>query len=414
MATGIPHFFEESRFMSGVGGITSGSVTFYYTATSTLAPIYSDADLTIPLANPVTVATGAVLPPIYLDPTIIYRRRCVFGDASVFDVDPVPSSYYISKTDLASASRGSSLVGFSPNGVGGVAETVETALRRIIHQGQYSSYANAKAAAGNTLPLFALPQTNTSLAGAKTRPGLVTGHMVIGDTNAVNIEPDAFVGLFADERYAGDVQQEMRGVSYTLRYSRSTVDEPVLGWDTIPVLGATVVEASNTNDILGNMKGTVGEVIFLKPTTGSRIIRNAYPLQATTFVDENITVTNWYGCVVGVPGHNSPLGGTITNGYGLFIDNLLGGGVAITNPAAIRIAGTGNSGRVWWGNSTWLTQDPSGKLEISLNSAALSLVNPKTSASATAGGGAALPATVGGYFSVIIGGVERKIPYYSA
>lgn len=90
---GLPHFFDVARFVSATGGAEGGIVSFYYSGTSNLAPIYSDSSLTTPLSNPVTVAVGAIVPNVFLDPNIVYRRRIVFTtDGSVFDKDPVPTT----------------------------------------------------------------------------------------------------------------------------------------------------------------------------------------------------------------------------------------------------------------------------------------------------------------------------------
>ena len=110
MTTGLVHFFDSNRFVSAAGGADGATVSFYYTGTTNLAPIYSNSALTIPLSNPVTIATGQVLPQIYLDPTISYRRRTVFvSDGSVHDVDPVIVA--------AIVSMGPSNIGTSASGV---------------------------------------------------------------------------------------------------------------------------------------------------------------------------------------------------------------------------------------------------------------------------------------------------------
>lgn len=93
MTTGVVHFFDADRLMSSAGGTDGGTVYFYYTGTTNLAPIYADIALTIPLTNPVSVAVGQILPHIYLDPLITYRRRIVHTyDGAVFDVDPINSA----------------------------------------------------------------------------------------------------------------------------------------------------------------------------------------------------------------------------------------------------------------------------------------------------------------------------------
>lgn len=113
MATGVPHTFDEARFLSNIGGITGGAVYFYYTGTTNPAPIYTDINLTTPATNPVIVANGAILPNLYLDPTITYRRRILFMDSTVQDVDPLPVPG-VSPVALG-ATTGASLVGYSPS-----------------------------------------------------------------------------------------------------------------------------------------------------------------------------------------------------------------------------------------------------------------------------------------------------------
>lgn len=92
MATGIPHFFDQSRLVSAVGGITGATVYFYLTGSTNLATIYTDLALTIPATNPVVISAGSIVPNIYLDPAVTYRRKIIFTDGSIFDVDPLAKS----------------------------------------------------------------------------------------------------------------------------------------------------------------------------------------------------------------------------------------------------------------------------------------------------------------------------------
>jgi len=87
--TGILNYFDMNRFVSKNGGLVSATVYFYYSATSVLASIYTDKALTSFAPNPYTVAAGALVPNIYLDPTITYRRRIVFSDGTAYDQDPL-------------------------------------------------------------------------------------------------------------------------------------------------------------------------------------------------------------------------------------------------------------------------------------------------------------------------------------
>lgn len=89
MATGIVHFFDASRLLSATGFSSSAVVYFYYTGTTTLAPVFTDQALTIPAPNPVQVNSGGVVPSLFLSSEVKYRRRIIFEDGSVHDQDPI-------------------------------------------------------------------------------------------------------------------------------------------------------------------------------------------------------------------------------------------------------------------------------------------------------------------------------------
>ncbi len=92
MAKSVAHFFDADRLVSATGTADSGLVYFYYTETTNLAPIYADKNLITPLTNPVPIAAGQIFPEIFLDPSIVYRRRIIHNsDGSVFDRDPLSS-----------------------------------------------------------------------------------------------------------------------------------------------------------------------------------------------------------------------------------------------------------------------------------------------------------------------------------
>lgn len=100
MSRGLVHFFDVARFVSSSGTGDGGTVYFYYAGTTTLAPIYSDAALTVAMTNPVSVAVGQIVPKIYLDASIRYRRRIIFlSDGAIQDEDPLPGQ---EDTDLIS------------------------------------------------------------------------------------------------------------------------------------------------------------------------------------------------------------------------------------------------------------------------------------------------------------------------
>lgn len=82
------HFLDQQRLINSKGTGYGGSLYFYYAGTSTPAPIYSDSGLTTLLPNPVVVSAGAIVPTIYLDMAISYRRRIIYSNGESYDKDP--------------------------------------------------------------------------------------------------------------------------------------------------------------------------------------------------------------------------------------------------------------------------------------------------------------------------------------
>jgi len=320
-------------------------------------------------------------------------------------------------------------VTYTPEGTGYQVRSVQARLRDILIDSDYDTFANAKTKADNALlTLFAEPTVNLTheppLGGGAVpvngylKQGLISGHIGIGNgITGIN----AVVGVQGNEYYVNP-EQEVRGVSYVVRNARTVPDESTLGWDFFGVSGIVTVEAGNTQEIIGNQKAVVGELYFNAPTSGSYTVRKAHNFQASApAIGANVTVTDWYGLVV-----NSPTGsGTITNGFGIYIESIS----LPTTKAAIRILGEDDAGRIMW-NDTSITQlstnklqinlgttvvkeDSSGKLELDMDGKQLVLTDALVATTVGAAGGAsALPATPQGYWRVLIGGVERKIPYY--
>jgi hypothetical protein len=329
------------------------------------------------------------------------------------------------------AARGAALLQFIGAGTGASTTDVQTKLRELPSVTEYSSFANAIAQANSALvPLLATPTINVtheppSGGGAVAtngyfKKGFISGHLGIG--NGIT-GTDAMTGILGAEYYTNP-EQEVRGVSYAVYNTRTTADEPTLGWDFFGLMGAVVVGQNNTQYIRGNQKAVVGELYFQAPVSGTYAVKKSHNFQATIVeLGVGVTLEDWYGFVV----NTRPAGGTITNGYGVYILPMTG----ITNAAAIRLAGTDDGGQIKWNNSsitqlstnklkinlgaTNILEDSSGKLEIDLDSRQLVLTDALVATTVGAAGGAsALPATPQGYWRVLIGGIERKIPYYVA
>jgi hypothetical protein len=126
--TAILTLLDQPRPLDVLARPTSAIISFFLTGTTTLANIYSDANMTIPAANPVVLSSGQLFPLIYLDPTISYRRRINYGDGTTYDLDP----FLVDSLQNLSAPDGSAFVGFQQAGTGAVARTTQAKLRDIV------------------------------------------------------------------------------------------------------------------------------------------------------------------------------------------------------------------------------------------------------------------------------------------
>lgn len=133
----IAHFFDANRFMSATGGATSASIAFYYSGTLNPAPVFTDVALTTPAANPYPVAFGDIVPALYLQPNVSYRRIITFPDATVQDLDPLP----LSNNALLSDPLGAGLVGFLASGAGAGATDLLARGRQVVYVTDYNSLA---------------------------------------------------------------------------------------------------------------------------------------------------------------------------------------------------------------------------------------------------------------------------------
>lgn len=125
MADSAQYQYIPNRIVGPTGLAPGANIYFYLTGTTTLATVYSDADLTTPLANPCPVNAGAQVPSVYYDSGIVLRVRVVSVTGVVIsDDDP-----WMGFT--------SSALSFLQSGTGAVPETVQTALRRTLSIRQF-------------------------------------------------------------------------------------------------------------------------------------------------------------------------------------------------------------------------------------------------------------------------------------
>lgn len=113
--------------------IARAKLYFYYTGTTTLAPIYADSALTVPLANPVKANLAGKYVNIYYDSSITYRvRQTDKNDAPIGDdVDPyIPGAV------------GSDVISFIQSGTGAVARTMQSKAREVVSVKDFGAVAD--------------------------------------------------------------------------------------------------------------------------------------------------------------------------------------------------------------------------------------------------------------------------------
>jgi hypothetical protein len=416
----MQRYFDVVQNRQGTAVV--GATVTVYDSNGNLATLYSNNSGTAPSSNPVyTNADGEY---VFYAANGIYTIQIA---ATGYAGETKPGVVLFDPSDSGASNN----VQFLQAGTGAQVRSVQSKLRDVVSELDYNTFTNARNFANSAaLPLLTSPTVNLvnepPLGGGAAptngylRKGFMSGHLAIGN-GPLGI--DACVGLLGDEYYL-NVEQEIRGVSYVVRNTRTTPDEPTLGWDFFGVAGIVTVEPQNTQNLIGNHKAVTGELYFNAPLSGGYSVLTAHNFQAaSTQVGANVTITKWYGLVV-----NSPAGaGNITTGYGIYIEPI----TLPTTKAAIKIDGTANAGRILWTNSsitesstgqlgidfgtTEIKEDVSGKLEINLNNQQAVLTNALVATTVgSAGGASALPATPQGYLRVLIGGIERKIPYYTA
>ena len=127
--TGNLYLLDAQRLIDRTGVSAGGSIYFYHTGTSVLAPIYTDINLTSPAANPVVSDSSGALPEVFLDPSVTYRRYIVYADGSTDNADPLEQTGFGALTEP----DGAALVGFLQAGTGAVARSVQDKARDIIN-----------------------------------------------------------------------------------------------------------------------------------------------------------------------------------------------------------------------------------------------------------------------------------------
>lgn len=120
----VLHLLDQRRLIDSNGIADGGSIAFYYTGSTTPAPIYSDAGLTTPAVNPVVVGAGAEVPAIYLDSAITYKRVITYPDGSEDSADPFEPMF--------AGASGAGFIGYNQGDSGATTRTVQDRLRDFV------------------------------------------------------------------------------------------------------------------------------------------------------------------------------------------------------------------------------------------------------------------------------------------
>lgn len=83
------HLIDQRRLIGPGGSTVSGNIYFYYSGTNVLAPVFQDVGMSVPSPNPVSVGAGEVVPLLFLDTSIIYRRVIIYSDGTIDEQDPL-------------------------------------------------------------------------------------------------------------------------------------------------------------------------------------------------------------------------------------------------------------------------------------------------------------------------------------
>jgi hypothetical protein len=99
--------------------LAGAKLQFYETGTTTPQAVYSSADLTTPLSNPVVADGGGLFVPIFLNPAETYRAQLLTSAGSLIaDLDPINGAPSISAGEVTAAMLASGAaagnLGFTP------------------------------------------------------------------------------------------------------------------------------------------------------------------------------------------------------------------------------------------------------------------------------------------------------------
>jgi len=173
------HLIDQRRLIGPGGSTVAGDIFFYYTGTSVLAPIYQDANMNIPSPNPVQVGAGEIVPSIFLDDSIVYRRVIVYSDGTYDEQDPLGTLFSEGEIGLPVGA----VIDYSgPTAPEGFMFCAGQAISRIDFLDLFTAIGTTYGS-GNGTTTFNLPDFRGRVLAGKDNMGGVSAGRI---TNAVN------------------------------------------------------------------------------------------------------------------------------------------------------------------------------------------------------------------------------------
>ena len=342
--------------------ISGAKLHFYAAGTTTPQAVYADSSLTTPLTNPVTANSAGVWPAIYLNDALTYR--VVLKDAAgvtLNDADPYLASITDTLTEeLQAIASDTATDAATASSAAADAEAYATAML-VENLGTWYSSLSAGAAAVAEGEGFVVVSGGAVILGKKVGGVGVEQARFLTDTGLIT--SDRFEGTATDDAGTPDAVFRVNRTHNAATSPHSFRDQTVFNPTIAGIAAAsfdsalTTAGAQNKDHIIAYQARNIhaSSSGTLTDHTGF----GSYPVVSGTATNvKHIEVKSFSG------------GGTVTNEYGLYVQNLTSGA---TNKYAIYVAN--NLGSVYLAAPTQVLNN-----DFSVGGSARLFIGPGTNA----------------------------------